>query len=305
MNLETGLRLLAAGASVAVGRAGERVSVAIAGLLAGFAAFGWGPHTVPGPLAAGLSALVLTVLATAAFLPRRLPITGDGALTAALFGPPAAAVAAIAFRGGGALAGLAGAAVVLSAVSLFSAESVRAAAGAGGRRTVHFVTAHLLPVALAAAASAWAGPSPHRHMAPVVLAVGVGVLAWVPAIFAERGCIRRELDAEVRLGFLPAEDAQALELPWRRTFEKRFGRPDERREYVRSALLLAVARSQQRGLTGEAERLRQLEVLTFRTRLRRTLEARAMRQRRFDSAEFPLPTVPADIGSGETVRQKD
>ena len=64
--------------------------------------------------------------------------------------------------------------------------------------------------------------------------------------------------------------------------DPRFGRADERREYVRAALLLAVARQQQRRRSGEAIRLRQLEVLSFRTRLRRALEVRAERARRAD-----------------------
>jgi hypothetical protein len=135
---EIWLRLLAAPAAVAVGRAGERVPVAIAGLLAGFAAFGWGPQAMSGPAAAGLSVLVLTGLALAALLPRWLPITGDGVLAAMLFGLPAAAVAAVATRGEGAAAAIAAAAVALAAVSLFSAESVRAAADAGARRTALF-----------------------------------------------------------------------------------------------------------------------------------------------------------------------
>lgn len=291
MTTELWLRLLAAPAAVVVGRAGERVPVALAGLLSGFAAFGWGPRPVPSPLAAGLEVLVLVGLASAALLPRRIPIIGDGALTGALFGLPAGAVAAVSGRGEGAAAALAAAVVVLAAVSLFSAGWVLAAADAGGRRTALFVSALLLPAGLAAGASALAGPASPRNPAAILAAVGMGVLAWVPVVFAERGRVRRELDEEVRLGFLPAEDARALELPWRRTFERRFGRPDERREYVRSALLLAVARAQQRGLAGEAGRLRQLEVLTFRTRLRRTLEARALRDRRHDSLEVPV--VPA------------
>lgn len=288
MTTETWLRLLAAAAALVVARRGERMTLAIAGLLAGFAAFGWGPRTVPTPLPAGLSVLALTGLALAALHPRWLPITSDGALAGMLFGLPASAVAALAIRGEGVWTAATAAAVVLAAVSLFAAESVRAAAGAGARRTGLLAGSLILPPALAALAAAVAGPADHRHAASVFMgAVGVAVLSWGPAILEERGRVRRELDEEVHLGFLPADDAAALELPWRRALEKRFGRPDERREYVRSALLLAVARAQQRGRSGEAERLRQLEVLTFRTRLRRTLEARAMRTRRDDSADMP------------------
>ncbi len=296
MTMELGLRLLAAAAAVAVGRAGKRASVVMSGLLSGFAAFGWGPGPWPGPLAAGLSVLALTALAAAALLPLRNPITGDAVISGALFGLPAAAAAAIANRGGGALSAFAAALVVLSAISFFSAESLRATADAGRRRTAIFVSALLLPAALGAAAAV-AGPAARWAAAALFGVVGAGLLSWAPAILAERGRVRRELGDEVRLGVLPPEDAVALELPWRRSFEKRFGRPDERREYVRSALLLAVARARQRSRTGEAERLRQLEVLTFRTRIRRTLEARALRDRRADSLELPV-VGPAPDRSG-------
>ena len=100
----------------------------------------------------------------------------------------------------------------------------------------------------------------------------------------------RELAEEVALGLLPAEDAAVLAVPWKRAREARFGRADERREYVRSALLLAVVRRQQRRRTGEASRLRQLELLAFRTRVRRTLDARASRYSSASSDEMPLPS---------------
>lgn len=288
MTTELWLRLLAAGAAVLVGRAGSRWAVAAAGLLAGFAAFGWGPSPVPGPAGAGLSVLALLALGVLALHPRWLPITGDGAFAGSLFGLPAAAMAALATRGNGLAVSAAAAAVVLGAFSLFSAESVRAAADSGGRRSALLAWAVVAASALVTAAGALAAPAP-RKAAPGLLAAGLSValLAWVPAVLVERHRVRRELEEEVRLGLLPAEDAAAFELPWRRWSEKRFGRPDERREYVRSALLLAVARAQQRRRSGEAERLRQLEVLTFRTRLRRTLEARAARHRGAEPGELP------------------
>ena len=80
-----------------------------------------------------------------------------------------------------------------------------------------------------------------------------------------------------RLGILPGEDLAVLVNPWRRWREPRFGRADERREYVRSALLLTVAMQQQRRRSGEANRLRQLEVLAFRTRVRRVVRGRVAR----------------------------
>jgi hypothetical protein len=283
---EAWLRLLAAGGAVLVGRSGRRWTVAAAGLLAGVAAFGWSPTAAARPAAAVLAVPALLGLGLLALLPRWLPITGDGLLAGALFGVPAAAVAAVSARAGGPAVAAASAAVVLGAVSLFSAESVRAAAESGARRAATLVWAAVVASGFAAGAVAVAAPSP-RQAAPGLLAAGLAVAlaAWIPAVLLERRRVRRELEEEVRLGLLPAEDASALELPWRRFSEKRFGRPDERREYVRSALLLAVARAQQRRRSGEAERLRQLEVLTFRTRLRRTLEARATRHREAETGE--------------------
>ena len=288
MTTEVGLRLLAAAAAVLLGRSGFRRALSAAGLLAAFAAFGWGPSAVPGPAGASLAVAALVTLGLVVLLPRCLPITDDGVLAAASFGLPAAAMAAVATRGNGpAVSGAAGA-VVLGACSLLSAGTVHGAADSGGRRRAHLVGAAVAATLFAAAAAAAAAPAPGRA-APLLVAVGLctALLAWVPAVLVERRRVRRELEEEVRLGFLPAEDAAALELPWRRWSEIRFGRPDERREYVRSALLLAVARSQQRRRSGEAERLRQLEVLTFRTRLRRTLEARSMPPRRGEPGEMP------------------
>ncbi|MGA7992232.1 MAG: hypothetical protein WCC53_12405, partial [Thermoanaerobaculia bacterium] len=145
-----------------------------------------------------------------------------------------------------------------------------------------------LPALLGAAVGALAGAAGRAHASWWVVAGGLAalVLVWVPAILAESARVRIELTEEVEIGLLSAEDASALRLPWTRRFEKDFGRTDERREYVRSALLLAAARHQQRRRKGEAERLRQLEVMTFRTRLRRTQEARAARFRRPGSGEF-------------------
>jgi hypothetical protein len=98
-------------------------------------------------------------------------------------------------------------------------------------------------------------------------------------LLAERYRLGRILPEEIALGILPLEDLAVLRSPWRRVRERRLGRSDERREYVRSALLLTVARQQQLRRSGEASRLRHLEVLSFRTRLRRTLEARGLRAR--------------------------
>lgn len=288
MTIEIVLRVLAAAAAAGIGRLGRPVALVPAGLLAGFAVFGPGPSPFPGPAEAALVVFALLALALSAFAARWLPISEDGAVAAAAFGLPAGAVAAMALRGEGAFVATAAGAGVFGAVSLFSAEMVRSAAESGGRKIALAAWALGLPTALAAAGAAGARLAPRLAAGTLLGAsLAVALLAWVPAFLVERARVRRELAEEVQLGFLPPDDAAALELPWRRALEERFGRPDERREFVRSALLLAVARSQQRRRSGEAERMRQLEVLTFRTRIRRTLEARSLRTGRFDSGEFP------------------
>jgi hypothetical protein len=293
VTIALGLRLLAAPAAVIAGRSASRPALAFAGLLAGFAAFGVSAVPVPEAAGAALAILGLLALGLAALQAKWLPITGEGALAAALYGAPAAVVAGFAARENGAWVAFASAAIVLAAVSLCASESVRAAAEAGIRRVLLLAWAFLLPPLLVSFAAGAVRRAP-RDAAAFVLAISIAVslLVWLPAILVERRRVARELHEEVRLGLLPLEDAAALELPWRRAFEKRFGRPDERREYVRSALLLAVARAQQRRRSGEAERLRQLEILTFRTRLRRTLEARAARYGHEESGE--IPALPID-----------
>ncbi|MFI5180836.1 MAG: hypothetical protein ACHQPI_05560 [Thermoanaerobaculia bacterium] len=284
------LRVLAAAAAGWIGRMKRPGALVPAGLLAGFAVFGTGPSEVPDPAAAALAVLAILVLALAVTWVRWLPITEDGVLSTFAFGLPAGAVAAVSVRGEGALVASAAGAFVFAAISLFSAEMVRAAAESGGRKIALAIWALVLPPVLAAAAAASASPAPRLEAGTLLAAaLAVAILAWIPALLVERARLRRELEGEVQLGFLPPDDAVALELPWRRLLEKRFGRPDERREYIRSALLLAVARAQQRRRSGEAERMRQLEILTFRTRLRRTLEARTLRTHRPESGEFGVP----------------
>ena len=188
-------------------------------------------------------------------------------------------------------------AITLAVVSAFAAEATRASAEAGWREGIALASALLLPIFLAAALAGLFAGVPRRFEPLAVLGtLVVAVLVWAPAVLTERARVSRELVEEVTLGLLPEEDAIALRLPWRRGFEKRFGRPDERREYVRSALLLAVARHQQRHRTGEAERLRQLEVLTFRTRLKRTQDARASRFDVREPGEYGEPSTPETPG---------
>jgi hypothetical protein len=299
---ELGLRILSAAAAVVAGSRPGRGFVAAAGALAGFAAFGFSPKAPPSPAAAGVSVLVLLALIGASQVVRWSPVTEEAAPAAALLGVPAAAVAALALRAAGPLPALAGAAAVLAAVSIFLAAGCLAGAEPGWRRVALWTGGAALPVLLAVPGAE--GLLSRDGRGAVLLAgLGLSLLAWLPVVLLESRRVTNELAEEVLLGLLPPEDVAALRWPWTRALERRFGRPDERREYVRSALLLAVARQQQRRRTGEPERLRQLEVLTFRTRLRRTLEARAMRHSRSESEEFPVlgaeaaaPASPDDSG---------
>jgi hypothetical protein len=268
-------------------RTANRTASFVIGALAGFAVFGLQIADMPTAdvtwiLAAGLVALVAIGAA------RTWPaITGDGLATGALVAAGATFAAAVAGRHLPGWQAPALAAIVLAAVSAFAAEATRASAEAGWREWIAWTSAALVPALVAAALAGLFAGAP-RRLEPLVVAAALAaaVLVWAPALLAERSRVSRELTEEVTLGLLPEEDALALRLPWTRGFEKRFGRPDERREYVKSALLLAVARHQQRYRTGEAERLRQLEVLTFRTRLRRTQDARTARFRRRESGEY-------------------
>ena len=288
MSGEVLLRAAAAAcALVLAGRAAGRAAPVLAGALAAFAMLGPARAVFPPPAeAAALAGAVALLLALGAR--RQFPsITEEAARAASLAAAGAAAVALAAGRrlpgaGPAALAVLA-----LLAVSAFAAESCRAGGEAGWREGLARTLGVAGPAALGAGFAALFAAAGRPHAAWVVAAGLVSsVLVWAPAVLAERARVRVELAEEVELGLLPEEDAVALRLPWTRGFEKRFGRTDERREYVRSALLLAVARHQQRHRTGEAERLRQLEVLTFRTRLRRTQDARSARFTRNESSEF-------------------
>ena len=278
---------------------GNRAAAFAAGVLAGFAVFGWRLASMPDAFgAAFLAACLVSVVALGATGTAHAwpSIIGDGVSAGALAAAGAACAAAVSGRHlpGWQEPALVG--IALAVVSAFAAEATRASAEAGWREGIAWTSALLVPVLLAAAFAGLFSGVP-RRLEPLAVAgmLAAAVLVWVPAVLAERARVARELAEEVTLGLLPEEDAVALRLPWTRGFEKRFGRPDERREYVRSALLLAVARHQQRHRTGEAERLRQLEVLTFRTRLKRTQDARASRFDTRESGEFgeaPAPESP-------------
>lgn len=298
MSAETLVRVVAAVFAILLAsRSSNRSTAFVTGVLAGFAVFGARVADMPGPAKAAVLAACLVALVALGAARTWSPIAGDGLTAGALAAGGAACAAAVAGRHLTGWQAPALAAIVLAAVSTFSAEATRASAEAGWREGVAWTSAGLAPPMLAAAFSGLFVGVP-RRLEPLVVAAALaaGVLVWIPALLAERVRVSRELAEEVTMGLLPEEDAVALRLPWTRGFEKRFGRPDERREYVRSALLLAVARHQQRHRSGEAERLRQLEVLTFRTRLRRTQEARAARFHVRESGEFGETQAPEGTG---------
>ncbi|MBK9063225.1 MAG: hypothetical protein IPL89_08520 [Acidobacteria bacterium] len=296
MTVEIVLRAAAAALALFLaGRAGRRVEAVVFGALAAFAALGPARTAVPDPAEAAAIAggiALLLALGTKRAFPS---VTEEAARTATLAAVGAAAVALISGRRLPAAGAIVLAVLVVLAVSAAAAECCRAGGEAGWREGLARALGVALPAGLAAgfASALEAGG---RGRIGWVLAGGLAaaVLAWAPAILAESARVKAELAEEVRLGLLPPEDAEALRFPWTRRFEKRFGRADERREYVKSALLLAAARHQQRHRTGEAVRLRQLEVLTFRTRLRRTQDARAARFEPGDAAEFAPEAAPPE-----------
>ena len=296
MTTELILRAAAAAAVLLVGsRLGRRFGAALLGALAAFAVLGTARAALPEPGEAALLAGGLALLLALATY-REFPSITEEALRATAFAASgAAAVALVAGRrlpGGGAIVL---AVLALLAVSAAGAEACRAAGEAGWREGLARTLGVAVPAGLGAGLSAaLASAGRGRAVWVVAGALAAAALVWVPAVLAESARVKAELAEEVRLGLLPPEDAEALRFPWTRGLEKRFGRADERREYVRSALLLAAARHQQRHRTGEAVRLRQLEVLTFRTRLRRTQDARTARFRRTESGEFAPQTPPPD-----------
>jgi len=299
MSPETMARAVAAVlALLFASRSSSRATAFVTGALAGFAVFGARIAVLPAPAWAALLLACLVALIALGAARAWSPIAGDGLATGALAAGGAACAAAVAGRQLPGWQAPALAAIVLAAISAFSAEATRASAEAGWREGAAWTGAVLAPPTVAAAFTGLFAGVPRRLEPLAVAAVlAAGVLVWIPALLAERARVFRELTEEVTLGLLPEEDAVALRLPWTRGFEKRFGRPDERREYVRSALLLAVARHQQRHRSGEAERLRQLEVLTFRTRLRRTQDARAARFHVGESGEIGEAQAPEGPGA--------
>jgi hypothetical protein len=265
-------------ALLAARRARGPRGMAVAGVAGAAGALGPGPVPLPDPVAMGAGLLVATFLLALLGASVLSPLTSEAGRATAALAVGATAIALVAFRGGGLEEALLGGGAVGAALSLYGAEGCRANAEAGWRRGLSWASAVVLPAlvgaGLVALGSALSRP---QRAAAIATAFVASLLAWVVPLLLERRRIVRELTEEALLGILPNEDLAVLGNPWRRTREARLGRADERREYVRSALLLAVARQQQRRRTGEAIRLRQLEVLAFRTRVRRVVEGRRSR----------------------------
>jgi hypothetical protein len=273
------LRLALLGvAIVAARRARGPRGMAVVGLAGAAAALGPGPLPLPAPVAMGAGLLVVTLLLAVLGADVLSPLTSEAGRATASLAVGATAVALVAFRGDGLEGALLGSASVGAALSVYGAEGCRANAEAGWRRGLSWASAVIVPALAGAGLVALGGALPKGRGAVAPLAaVVLALVVWVLPLFLERWRVARELSEEALLGILPGEDLAILGNPWRRTREPRLGRADERREYVRSALLLAVARQQQRRRTGEAIRLRQLEVLAFRTRVRRAVDGRRSR----------------------------
>lgn len=265
-------------AVAAATRAPRPGALALLGAAGAIAALGVFPGPVPDAVAAG-AILALAALAFALVAASVWPPLAGAALAATLpLAAGAAACTAFALRGQPWPVALGASLSVAAALALLGAEGARASAEAGWRRAAGWGAAALLSGGLLGGLLLLPRALPRgRGLAAVqpAAALAAGLLAWLPFLLCERRRILVELREEIALGILPEEDLLVLSSPWRRSREARFGRPDERREYVRSALLLAVARHQQRQRHGEAVRLRQLEILSFRTRLRRLVELRA------------------------------
>lgn len=268
-------------ASLALARRARATwGAALAGAAGAAAAAGAALPALPTPWAFGGVLLVCILVLTALRADLHSPLVSEAAASSlAIAGGAGATYAlALALAGAGAGSASAGAGAVFAALSVWGAEGARASAEAGWRRGAAWASGVVLSTCVAAGLVALAVRLPPRlSFLPAAVATFVSILAWLPALVLERVRVRRELGEEARLGILPEEDLPVLGNPWRRRREPRLGRADERHEYVRSALLLAVARQQQRRRTGEAVRLRQLEVLAFRTRVRRAVEGRGAR----------------------------
>ena len=284
MSGESTLRAAAGALAMLGGRSPAAWRIAGAALLLGVAVFGVGPGPLPEPARAAFLGIVIAALLGVLYERLWPAIAPEALLDAGCVGLAMSLAAIVSLRDEPPARVLVGVAAVLAGVSHFGAWASIANAEAGWRRGAFWALALASPGLVGALAMllAW-------QAAPGPLAAGtagVAVAAWIAPFVLEGRRTSRELQEEVSLGLLPQDDVAVLARPWLRRADARFGRPDERREYVRAALLLAVARQQQRRRTGEAIRLRQLEVISFRTRMRRALEVRAERARRLETAEM-------------------
>lgn len=250
----------------------------LAGVAGAGAALGPAPPSPHEPLGLAAGLLAATLLLAFLVAATHPPLAGEAARASLALAAGAAAATALAYLDAGPGEALRVGGAVGAGLSVFGAEGCRANAEAGWRRAVAWVAAVVLPGLVAAGLlSLGSSLPPDLRLAGGGVALLAALVAWLPVFLLERRRVLRELAEEAGLGILPIEDLAVLGNPWRRSREARFGRADERRPYVRNALLLAVARQQQRRRSGEAIRLRQLEVLSFRTRVRRAVEARSAR----------------------------
>lgn len=93
-------------------------------------------------------------------------------------------------------------------------------------------------------------------------------IAMLTIYLARRGVVALELRAEAELGILDREDAAILSHPIRRLKFGMWKNREARREYVRVADTLAETKAAQRSMETSTARLKQLEVLRLRMRLR-------------------------------------
>ena len=168
------------------------------------------------------------------------------------------------------------------------AESCRAGGEAGWREGFARTLGVAVPAALGGGPLGRArSPRGARRRWAVAGSLVAAVLVWVPAVLAESARVKAELAEEVRLGLLPARGRRGAALPVD-------ARPREALRTGGRAARVREERAPPRGRAPPAappdgarpERLRQLEVLTFRTRLRRTQDAREARFQRSESGEF-------------------
>jgi len=129
--------------------------------------------------------------------------------------------------------------LVILAIFVFGAHASWANSEAGVRRELGWAWA-VLSLPSFSELGSLSREMPHNGILVLVLGL-LCAASWVPLYLLESRRIKKELEGEVALGFLPASDCRYPFCTLRRAREKSYGRKDERREFVRSALLLSVA----------------------------------------------------------------